>query len=166
VESQDLVRHSHCTVQGVLYSVGSLTTCTKLFNFPKRELGRNKEKRSFRAEWCEKYPWLHYDVGRDVALCYLCMQAGYEGKFLASSKRESAFTSSGFSYWKKATVAFSKHQPSKYHAEANEAVIQLPRQITGDVGELLSVRRGSTKVRNREFPNVRTWLVNRWDKRK
>ncbi len=67
-----------------------------MFKFPKREFGSKKEKRSFRAEWCDKYPWLHYDVKHDVALCHLCMRADHEKKFLASTKRDAAFLSKGF----------------------------------------------------------------------
>ena len=39
----------------------------KDFAFPRRKFGAKKEKGSFRAEWCEKYPWLHYDVEHDEA---------------------------------------------------------------------------------------------------
>ncbi len=58
----------------------------KKFSFPKREFGAKKEKRSFRAEWCEKYPWLHYDLKRDVALCHLCTRADHERKFFSQYK--------------------------------------------------------------------------------
>ena len=37
----------------------------KSFNFPKREFGSKGEKRSFRAEWCQQFQWLHYYVGKD-----------------------------------------------------------------------------------------------------
>ena len=82
--------------------------------------------RSFRADWCEKYTWLHYDISLDAAFRYLCMRASHEGKFLASSKREPSFISKGFSYWKEATTAFKKHQASNCHREATEALIILP----------------------------------------
>ena len=38
-----------------------------LFSFPKREFGSKREKRSFRADWCQQFKWLHYDVGADAA---------------------------------------------------------------------------------------------------
>ena len=122
----------------------------KKFIFPKREFGQKKERRSFRAEWCEKYPWLHYDLKRDVALCHLCMRADQEGKFLASTKRDAAFLSKGFTYWKEATTAFHKHQSSQCHREANEALIVLPKQ-TCDVGELLSREHQEEKATNRRM---------------
>ena len=46
-------------------------------------------------------------------------------------------TSKGFSYWKDATMLFKKHQETKTHREAVEAVITLPK-TTGNVGELLN----------------------------
>ncbi len=45
--------------------------------------------------------------------------------------------STGYSNWKDATVAFKKHQESKTHREAVEAIVTLPK-TTRDVGELLS----------------------------
>ncbi len=36
----------------------------------------NGEVRCFRTEWCDKYPWLHYDVtaDRSTVFCHLCMR--------------------------------------------------------------------------------------------
>ena len=123
----------------------------KSFNFPKRMFGKKNEERSFRVEWCEKYPWLHYNIKNDSALCHLCMKADYEGKFLASTKRDAAFISRGFTFWKEATTAFAKHQASDCHREASEALILLPRQIQGDVGELLSQEHKEEKATNRKM---------------
>ena len=52
----------------------------KVFVFPKRKFGTKGEERSFRAEWCEQYPWLHYDAKMDAAFCHMCMTAAHEGK--------------------------------------------------------------------------------------
>ncbi len=75
------------------------------------------------------------------------MKASREGKFLTSSKREPAFISRGFSYWKEATVAFGKHQVSQCHWEANEALVVLPKQIRGNIGEVLSTEHKKEQVR-------------------
>ena len=77
------------------------------------------------------------------------MRASKEGKFLASTKREPAFISRGFTYWKEATSAFRKHQASDCHREANEAVVVLPKQ-TGNVGEMLSAELRDEKALNRK----------------
>ena len=43
---------------------------SKSFAFPARKFGsKGAEKRSFRAEWCAKYDWLHYDRVADAAFC-------------------------------------------------------------------------------------------------
>ena len=78
------------------------------------------------------------------------MRADQEGKFLASTKRDAAFLSKGFTYLKEATTAFHKHQSSQCHREANEALIVLPKQ-TCDVGELLSREHQGEKVTNRRM---------------
>ena len=43
---------------------------SKSFNFS----GSKGEKRSFRAQWCQQFEWLHYDVGKD-AVGYGCESA-------------------------------------------------------------------------------------------
>ena len=87
----------------------------RLFKFPKRKFGMKGEAvQSFRVEWCSdaNYPWLHYDVSSDSPFCYLCMSAAHKGKLLASSKKDAAFLSKGYSYWKEVTTAFKEHQAS------------------------------------------------------
>lgn len=76
------------------------------------------------------------------------MKASRERKLLTSSKKEPAFISKGFTYWKEATTAFKKHQASDCHREANEAIVLLPQQV-GDVGEILSAVYKEEKASNR-----------------
>ena len=121
---------------------------SKSFAFPARKFGSNgAEKRSFRAEWCAKYDWLHYDRVADAAFCHLCITAEHEKKFLVSTKRDPAFISRGYTNWKDATTAFSTHLASRCHKEAVEAK-ELPKQ-TGDVGEKLSTEHEQQKAENR-----------------
>ena len=103
--------------------------------------------RSFIVECCSdaNYPWLHYDASSDSAFCYLCMTAVHEGKLLASSKKDAAFLSKGYTCWKEATSAFKKHQASQCYREANEAINLLPQQV-GDIGELLSHKHSDQKA--------------------
>ncbi len=70
------------------------------------------------------------------------MRATQEGKYLTSSKRDPAFISRGFMYWKEATVAFKKHH---CHREANEAIVFLPKTV-GNVGEILSIWRRKPRI--------------------
>ena len=131
-------------------SVPDLFHPKRSYKFPRRKFGTTGE-RSFRAEWCDTYPWLHYDKVSNSAFCHLCMRAASQGKFLASTKRDPAFISTGYTYWKEATSAFKKHQASASHREAHEALVLLPQQIRGDVGELLSQKHSDQKVKNREM---------------
>eukprot|EP00117_Sycon_ciliatum_P030833 scpid51445/ scgid24231/ len=119
----------------------------KDFHFPKRTFGAKKEERSFRMDWCEKFAWLHYDVEKDVAICHVCLTADVEKKFLASTKRDLASISKGFTYWKDATASFKKHQTSKSHQEAVSATEVLPTQVK-DVCEMLSTQHQQQKVEN------------------
>ena len=81
------------------------------------------EERSFRSDWCTKFPWLHYNVGKDVALCHVCMKAEFEKKSLASTKRDSAFITRGFSCWKDGSLACTKHQTTATHGEVVAAAM-------------------------------------------
>lgn len=115
---------------------------------PKRMFGSKKVERAFRANWCQQFPWLHYNIDRDAAFCHVCMQADNEGKFLSSSKRESSFITDGFTNWKEATCSFRRHQQSKSHLEAVEAIITTPKQ-SADIGELLNHEHLEQKKTNR-----------------
>ena len=120
---------------------------SKSFIFPKRKFGVKGEERSFRAEWCQENDWLHYNVGKDAAFCYTCMKCEHEKKFLSSKKREPAFISKGYMYWKEATTAFKKHQTSDCHGEAVEALLVLPHCIK-DIAELQDAEHAAQKALN------------------
>ena len=122
---------------------------SRSFSFPKREFGSKGEKITFHAEWCQQFEWLHYDVGKDAALCYFCMKCQLEKKFLASTKRDPAFISRGFTYWKEGTSSFKKHTTTECHREAVEALIVLPQccKMSGNcrVQSMLLRRQGIEK---------------------
>ena len=46
------------------------------------------------------------------------MTAAYEGKLIASTKKDPAFLTKGFTYWKEATTTFKKHEANQCHKEA------------------------------------------------
>ena len=71
-----------------------------------------------------------------IPFCHVCMIAEFEKKFLASTKRDPAFISTGFTYRKKAISAFKRHMNSMCHQKAMKAVEVLPTQVKG-IGELL-----------------------------
>lgn len=76
------------------------------------------------------------------------MVAEFEKKLLASTKRDPAFVTAGFTYWKEAVTAFKKHMKSVCHQKAMNAVKILPRQVQ-DIGELLDASTQNEKVLNR-----------------
>ena len=133
-----------------LYFTAKQFRPTKAFKFPKRQFGSKAEDRCFCGEWCDMFSWLHYDVARDAAFCYLCMHYEVENTFLVIMKGESAFISNGFTYWKKGPKVFKKHQGSDCHREDVDALVVLPR-YTKDVGELQSAEHQAKTTRNHKI---------------
>ena len=78
------------------------------------------------------------------------MTAEFEKKFLASTKRDPAFITTRYTYWKEAVTAFKRHANSARHREAIEAVETLPAQVQG-TGELLDASTQSEKALNRSM---------------
>ena len=77
------------------------------------------------------------------------MTAAYEGKLLASTKKDPAYLTKGFTYCNEATTAFKKHKTSQCHKEANKTINLLSKQV-GDIGEMLSKKHSDQKAANRE----------------
>ena len=120
------------------------------FKFFKCLFGAKGLQQPFQSDQCKKYNWLHYDVSKDAAFCYLCMRGEHERKFLVSKKREMVFISTGFTYWKEATTAFDKYH-TPLHREAIELLVLLPSQIQGDVGEMCDQSHKVEKKANRRM---------------
>ena len=113
-------------------------------------------ERLFQAEWCEDdhYPWLHYDVSSDSAFCHLCMTAAYEGKLIANTKKDPAFFTKEFTYWKEATTAFKKHEASQCHKKvANELELSIcfPSRWVIYIGEMLSKKHSDQNAASKEL---------------
>ena len=113
------------------------------FCFPKRRFGKSNVKmRSCKAEYFRTWPWLTYDVEKDVVFCYLCVKSLQ--KKMTIKRADPSFVQRGFSYWKDATIAFKKHESSDCHKEA------VDRSACPDVGEMLSSQHSQQKNENRE----------------
>ena len=104
--------------------------------------------RSCKAEYFCTWPWLTYDVQKDVVFCHLCIKS-VQGKKMAIKRSDPSFLQRGFSYWKDATIAFKNHESSACHKEAVEVSIVLPSACP-DVGEMLSSQHSQQKKENRE----------------
>ena len=107
----------------------------KIFRFSPLTFGVKKtEQSSFQLSWFDSRPWLHYDEGKDLAFCHLCMMAYRDGK-LRSLNLGKAFIINGFSNWKDARVSLIKQESSKCHQEPMLKVEILPRTCR-DIGEI------------------------------
>ena len=78
------------------------------------------------------------------------MTAEFEKKFLVSTKRDPAFITTSYTYWKEAVTAFKRHTNSTRHREAVEVDETLPVQVQ-DIGELLHASTQSKNVLNRSM---------------
>lgn len=71
--------------------------------------------RSFRKEWYNLFPWLLYDVEKDMVTCYVCHNYGTD------STKLDHFSKTGFRNWKKALdkdKGFNKHEKSQAHVSS------------------------------------------------
>ena len=57
---------------------GNVFQPEKSFKFP--ETIHKKQKRSFQHHWCEKHPWLDYDIQSDSVTCQVCKKQNDEVK--------------------------------------------------------------------------------------
>ena len=64
------------------------------FIFPKRRFGARE--RSCQAQWFIDFPFLHYDVDKDVVFCHTCLTAVEQKKILHSKHPDAAFVSNLF----------------------------------------------------------------------
>ena len=123
------------------------------YNFPKRAFGvKEKTHRSFQAQWFQKWSWIHYDEGRDIVFCSICVKAARSNKLKAAKTCDVSFISRGYCNWKDATGekgGFCRHEASGCHKAAVVAVVTLPK-TTGDIGELLSSAHAKEKASNQK----------------
>ena len=117
------------------------------FKFPLRSFGVNKPvKRSFQAQWFQRFPWIHYDAALDCAFCFSCCKAAREGKVRLTGLADQAFLIKCFTNWKDATRVYSKHEASDFHKQAVDAMSN-----KADVGEMLSSQLVREKQANWEY---------------
>ena len=85
-------------------------------------------------------------------LCFYCHIAEKQHLPISSNK-DRAFTTSGFSNWKKAIERFNKHESSLSHHQAVDFVEKIPR-TTKNVGEMLSSSYAQQKAENRAMLKI------------
>lgn len=93
----------------------------------------------FQQHWFQTYPWLHYDAGRKVVLCFTCAKASAHDLLKTVKCTEPNFIETGYTNWKKATGRhgrFESHQASNCHMFASQALHNL--QEAKPIATLLS----------------------------
>ena len=72
-------------------------------------------ERAFQASWFEKFLWLHYDEGFDVARCYIFYRQHQKSALNSCRNQEDAFIKTGYSNRENALENFGKHEKSRCH---------------------------------------------------
>ena len=107
----------HHTVNSVnisKYSIKAQYRPDKNFKFPKTLMG--KRERRCQYQWFENFSWLHYDVEKDCAFCFICQK--HQQKLTAEHNKDPCYISTGFKNWKKAPHCYKLHEQSKCHTAA------------------------------------------------
>ena len=118
-----------------------------IIRFPQREFGKSSRvKHSFQQQWFQRWPWLHYNKGRNLAFCFTCVVA-YKNNHLHSTPF--LVISTGFSYRKDAVTKFTKHENSQCHKDAVFKTISLP-STSKDVSEMLTTQLASERSQRRK----------------
>ena len=96
-----------------------------MYEFPQRLIGG--KQRRFQTSWFDKYQWLHYDSCTGAAFCYICVRDHFSNP-ISPGKILSAFTTTGFTKWIKATAkdGFRSHDISQAHTEATLRALKIP----------------------------------------
>lgn len=73
-----------------------------------------KGNRKFQVNWFDEYKWLEWGTEANAAFCHPCRQIALSDSSRIT-KSSNAFTTVGFSNWKKACEAFKDHEKSHAH---------------------------------------------------
>ena len=72
-----------------------------LLEYPGTKFSSESFTRRFQPDWYKKYPWLCYNVEKDVCVCFACIEFGKDASFV-------------FKNWKK-PLKLTKHSQSENH---------------------------------------------------
>lgn len=119
-----------------------------LQKYPSKPFGN--QHKSFNKSWMDQYMWLEYSMSKDAAFCFACRH------FLKQSHRfhiEPAFTSNGFSNWRKASASLKNHHESMGHKFAMEAWSEFKQtQTSGSkIGNMLDKGHSALVMENRRY---------------
>lgn len=80
--------------------------------------GKNEQARYVQASWFKQHSWLTLCTSRQKLFCFYCSAASRSNLLVFSKNADTAFVSSAFFNWRKASEAFHKHEASQAHSEA------------------------------------------------
>ncbi|XP_042067316.1 zinc finger MYM-type protein 1-like [Salvia splendens] len=100
---------------------------------------QGKDNRSFRDAWYKDYDWLEYSEAKHAAYCFYCFL--FKRGYVAPG--DEAFTSCGFSNWKKILEKFKAHVGDKSSAH-NKARIEYENFVNQRQSVAYVVSRGMT----------------------
>ena len=79
------------------------------------EKNQLKYSRSLSSKWYNEFPWLHYNLDKDVAFCYTSILAEIKGLKTICYDNDEAFITRGYRNWHHATEKFRVHKESDCH---------------------------------------------------
>ena len=87
---------------------------------------------TFQSHWFKRFPWLHFSRNTSGVLCFYCAKAEAMDISDLASKREAAFTTTGFVNWKKALSKFEEHSKSQSHRFSMNQLKQVSQSSSVD----------------------------------
>ena len=87
--------------------------------------GEGKRKRYFNPDWLDQFKWLVLCKTTRKGFCQICRYAIQNQLPTFAKYGEPAFTTSGFTNWKKGKDKFASHQQSEFHRECHMKTTQL-----------------------------------------
>ena len=110
--------------------------------YPGTKFSSESFTRRFQPDWYKKYPWLSYDVEKDVCVCFACIEFGKDASFV-------------FKNWKKPSK-LTKHSQSENHVSYMTKWLQfkaMERKNSSVLQQLSSAHKEQVKI-NRKYLQV------------
>lgn len=110
--------------------------------YPGTKFSSESFTRRFQPDWYKKYPWLSYDVEKDVCVCFACIEFGKDASFV-------------FKNWKKPSK-LTKHSQSENHVSYMTKCLQfkaMERKNSSVLQPLSSAHKEQVKI-NRKYLQV------------
>ena len=110
--------------------------------YPGTKFSSESFTRRFQPDWYKKYPWLSYDVEKDVCVCFACIEFGKDASFLLKN-------------WKKPSK-LTKHSQSENHVSCMTKWLQfkaMERKNSSVLQQLSNAHKEQVKF-NRKYLQV------------